>query len=165
MPRSRPRRSRIRLLATERGELQRRVAPRTSTQQDAYRAEIILRVATGQTDAAIAQDMRLPVRTLFVWRHRFVEPRLDGLKDRPARPRDRASPLLALPRTRAVQHTGHNRRARHRGRPPLKVGFCSSLRDAHLRPASYGHRPSSRSPPRPPRPRFALVPPRYLTEP
>ena len=47
--------ARIRLLATERAELERRVAARTSTQQDAYRAEIILRVAAGQTDAAIAQ--------------------------------------------------------------------------------------------------------------
>src|SRR5260370_16277112 len=62
MPRSRPRRTRIRVLATERAELQRRVAARTSTQQDAYRAEIILRVATGQTDAAIAQDMGLAER-------------------------------------------------------------------------------------------------------
>src|SRR6266704_3502727 len=69
MPRSRPRRTRIRLLATERAELQRRVAARTSSQQDAYRAEIILRVATGQTDAAIARDMGLAVRTVFVWRH------------------------------------------------------------------------------------------------
>src|SRR5260370_41693607 len=86
MPRSRPRRTRIRLLATERAELQRRVAARTSTQQDAYRAEIILRVATGQTDAAIAQDMGLAVRTVFVWRHRFAEQRLDGLKDRPKCP-------------------------------------------------------------------------------
>src|SRR5260370_32611243 len=86
MPRSRPRRTRIRLLATERAELQRRVAARTSSQQDAYRAEIILRIATGQTDAAIADEMGLAVRTVFVWRHRFAEHRLDGLKDRPKCP-------------------------------------------------------------------------------
>src|SRR5260370_33570671 len=86
MPRSRPGRTRIRLLATERAELQRRVAARTSSQQDAYRAEIILRVATGQTDAAIADEMGLAVRTVFVWRHRFAEQRLDGLKDRPKCP-------------------------------------------------------------------------------
>ena len=66
MPRSRPRRTRIRLLATERTELERRVAARTSTQQDAYRAEIILRVAGGQTDAAIAHDMGLAERTVFL---------------------------------------------------------------------------------------------------
>src|SRR3954453_15594165 len=86
MPRSRPRRTRIRLLATERAELERRVAARTSTQQDAYRAEIMLRVASGQTDASIAHDMGLAVRTVFVWRHRFADRRLDGLKDRPKCP-------------------------------------------------------------------------------
>src|SRR6266446_1486148 len=86
MPRSRPRRTRIRLLATERAELERRVAARTSSQQDAYRAEIILRVAASQTDAAIAQDMHLAVRTVFVWRHRFAEHRLAGLTDRPKCP-------------------------------------------------------------------------------
>src|SRR5437660_10974313 len=78
MPRSRPRRTRIRLLANERSELERRVAARASSQQDAYRAEIILRVAVGQTDAAIAHSMGLAVRTVFVWRHRFAEQRLDG---------------------------------------------------------------------------------------
>src|SRR5689334_10199777 len=86
MPRSRPRRTRIRLLAAERSELERLVGARTSTQQAAYRAEIILRVVDGQTDAAIAQDMGLAVRTVFVWRHRFAELRLDGLKDRPKCP-------------------------------------------------------------------------------
>src|SRR4051812_39510129 len=86
MSRSRPRRTRIRLVATERAELERRVAARTSTQQDAYRAEIIVRVAEGQTDASIAHDMGLAVRTVFVWRHRFADRRLDGLKDRPKCP-------------------------------------------------------------------------------
>jgi transposase len=86
MFRSKPRRSRIRLLAAERAELERRVAVRTSTQQDAYRAEIILRVAGGQTDAAIAADMGLAERTVFLWRHRFAEHRLDGLKDHPKCP-------------------------------------------------------------------------------
>jgi transposase len=83
---SKPRRSRIRLLAAERSELERRVAARTASQQDAYRAQIILRVAEGQTDAAIAQDMGLAERTVWLWRHRFVEQRLDGLKDRPKCP-------------------------------------------------------------------------------
>src|SRR5215207_337660 len=86
MPGSKPRRSRIRLLAAERAELERIVAARTSTQQAAYRAEMVLRVADGQTDAAIAQDMGLAVRTVFVWRHRFKEQRLDGLKDHPKCP-------------------------------------------------------------------------------
>jgi len=86
MPRLRPRHTRIRLLVTERAELERRVAARTSTQQDAYRAEIILRVAEGQTDSTIAGEMGLAVRTVFVWRHRFLGQRLDGLKDHPKCP-------------------------------------------------------------------------------
>jgi hypothetical protein len=73
-------------LATERAELQRIVAARTSTQQAAYRAEIILRVANAQTDSTIAQEMGLAVRTVFVWRHRFAEHRLDGLRDLPKCP-------------------------------------------------------------------------------
>src|SRR6478735_8869481 len=56
---SKPRRTRIRLLAAERSELERRVAARTASQQDAYRAQIISRVAGGQTDGAIAQDLGL----------------------------------------------------------------------------------------------------------
>jgi hypothetical protein len=74
------------LVAAERSQLERLVAARTSTQQAAYRAEIILRVADGQTDAAIAQDMGLAERTVWLWRHRFAQHRLNGLKDRPKCP-------------------------------------------------------------------------------
>jgi hypothetical protein len=83
---SKQRRARIRLVAAERAELERRVAARTSSQQDAYRAEIILRVADGQTDASIALDLALVERTVWLWRHRFAQHRLDGLKDRPKCP-------------------------------------------------------------------------------
>lgn len=96
------RRARIRLVVADRAELERRVVARTSTQQAAYRAEIILRVADGQTDAAIAREMRLAERTVWLWRHRFAEHRLDGLKDRPKCPpprqynTDRQARLLVL---------------------------------------------------------------------
>lgn len=83
---SKQRRARIRLVAAERSELERLVAARTSTQQAAYRAEIILRVADGQTDAAVAKGMGLAERTIWLWRHRFAQHRLDGLKDRPKCP-------------------------------------------------------------------------------
>jgi transposase len=73
-------------LATERAELQRILAARTSTQQAAYRAEIILRVAAGESDVAIARDMGVAERIVFLWRHRFDERRLDGLTDRPKCP-------------------------------------------------------------------------------
>ena len=86
------RRARIRLSPAERSELERLVAARTSTQQAAYRAEIILRVTDGQTDAAIAQDMALAERTVWLWRHRFAEQRLEGLEDRPKCPPPRRYP-------------------------------------------------------------------------
>jgi len=80
------RRARIRLVAAERAELKHRVAARTSTQSAAYRAEIILRVADGQTDAAIAQAIGMAERTVWMWRQRFAQQRLDGLTDRPKCP-------------------------------------------------------------------------------
>src|SRR5215467_14690514 len=105
MPRSRPRHTRIRLLAAERAELERVVAARTSTPQAAYRAEIILRVADDQTDSTIAHEMGLAVRTVFVWRHRFAEQRLDGLKDRPKcpPPREYHADIQASTR-RSIRH-------------------------------------------------------------
>ena len=83
---SKQRRARIKLLAAERAELERRVAARTSSQQDAYRAQIILRVADGQTDASLAADLGIAERTVWLWRHRFAQRRLEGLKDRPKCP-------------------------------------------------------------------------------
>jgi DNA-binding CsgD family transcriptional regulator len=80
------RRSRVRLLAAERAELERRVAARTGSQQDAYRAQIILRAAAGQTDASIAHDLGLAERTVWMWRRRFAAHRLAGLTDRPKCP-------------------------------------------------------------------------------
>ena len=80
------RRSRVRLLAAERAELERRVAARTGSQQAAYRAQIILRAAAGQTDASIAHELGLAERTVWLWRRRFLQQRLDGLKDRPKCP-------------------------------------------------------------------------------
>ena len=89
---SKQRRSRVRLLAAERAELERRVAARTSAQQDAYRAQLILRAAAGQTDAQIADDLGLAERTVWMWRRRFLQQRLDGLKDRPKCPPPRRYP-------------------------------------------------------------------------
>jgi hypothetical protein len=50
----------------ERSEPERIVVARTSTQQAAHGAELILRVADGQTDAAIAQDVGLAERTVWL---------------------------------------------------------------------------------------------------
>lgn len=83
---STPRRGPIVLEAAERRELARRAAARTASQQAAYRAQIILRAAAGQTDASIAAELRLAERTVWEWRRRFARERLAGLADRPKCP-------------------------------------------------------------------------------
>jgi transposase len=81
-----PRRGPIVLEAAERRELARRAAARTASQQAAYRAQIIVRAADGQTDERIAADLGLAVRTVWEWRRRFARARLAGLADRPKCP-------------------------------------------------------------------------------
>jgi transposase len=81
-----PRRGPIVLTPEERRELERRVVARTGSQQAAYRAEIILCAAAGKTDEQIAGELGLVVRTVWEWRRRFAERRLDGLEDRPKCP-------------------------------------------------------------------------------
>jgi transposase len=83
---SKPRRGPIVLTADERRELERRVAARTGAQQAAYRAQIILRAAAGQTDEQIAGELGVVVRTVWEWRRRFAQQRLAGLEDRPKCP-------------------------------------------------------------------------------
>lgn len=77
------RRAPIFLEEAERRELERRVAARTGAQQAARRAQIILRAAAGETDAAVAAALGVAERTVWEWRQRFVRGRLAGLEDRP----------------------------------------------------------------------------------
>lgn len=70
----------------ERAELERLVRARTSPQQLARRATIVLRAADGAENAAIAAEMGLARQTVAPWRHRFATARLAGLRDRPHRP-------------------------------------------------------------------------------
>jgi DNA-binding CsgD family transcriptional regulator len=72
------RRSRIRLRAAERAELERRVAS-SYPSQVTYRAKIILGAAAGQTDARIADELGLAERTVWMWRRRFLQHGLEGL--------------------------------------------------------------------------------------
>ena len=83
---SKPRRGPIVLSADERRELERRVAARTGSQQAAYRAQIILRAAAGQTAEQIAHELDVVARTVWEWRRRFAQQRLAGLEDRPKCP-------------------------------------------------------------------------------
>lgn len=76
----------ISLTAAERTELERRVRARTSRQQDALRARLVLRAADGATTSAIAAEVGVARHTVQHWRDRFAAERLAGLQDRPHQP-------------------------------------------------------------------------------
>jgi transposase len=80
MPRRAPA---VPLTDLERSELERRVRARTSTQQEALRAEIVLRAAAGQSNTGIASALGLARGTARHWRTRFLAEGLAGLVDRP----------------------------------------------------------------------------------
>jgi len=85
-----PRRaSTVVLTAEDRTELDRRVRARTSRQQDALRARIVLLAADGLDTTAIAATLGVARGTARVWRARFVTHGLAGLVDRPHCPSPR----------------------------------------------------------------------------
>jgi transposase len=67
----------------DRAELERRVRARTSRQQDALRARIVLLAAAGRSNTAIAQELGIARHTAQHWRTRFLAGGLAGLADRP----------------------------------------------------------------------------------
>jgi transposase len=78
--------TRIMLTSEERAELERRVRARTSSQQAARRARIVLRAAEGARNRDIAAELGIARHTVQQWRDRFATARLAGLVDRPHRP-------------------------------------------------------------------------------
>src|SRR5215203_7431919 len=74
------------LTIEEQRELQRRVRARTSSQQAAQRARIVLRAAEGARNIDIAEELGIARHTAQQWRDRFAAARLAGLEDRPHRP-------------------------------------------------------------------------------
>jgi transposase len=67
----------------ERAELTSLAARRNTAQALALRARIVLRCATGAENQQVAADLRIDKTTGGKWRRRFVERRLDGLRDEP----------------------------------------------------------------------------------
>ena len=74
------------LTAAERDELERRIRARTSSQQAALLARVVLRAAAGESRTAIAAALGIARHTAQHWRDRFRAERLDGLSDRPHHP-------------------------------------------------------------------------------
>lgn len=67
----------------ERVELERRVRARTSSQQAALRARIVLAAVEGRQNKDIALELGIARGTVRQWRNRFAKSRLAGLLDRP----------------------------------------------------------------------------------
>ena len=67
----------------ERVELERRVRARTSSQQAALRARIVLAAVEGRQNKDIALELGIARGTVRQWRNRFARSRLAGLLDRP----------------------------------------------------------------------------------
>jgi putative transposase len=47
-------------------------------QQVSLRSQIVLAAAAGESDSAIARDLRVNRNTVILWRNRFVKEGLDG---------------------------------------------------------------------------------------
>ena len=67
----------------ERSELGSLAGRRNTAQALALRARIVLRCATGLENQQVAADLRIDKTTVGKWRRRFVEHRIDGLRDEP----------------------------------------------------------------------------------
>lgn len=84
----------ILLTIEEREELERVVRAATSTQRDARRARIILRVAEGASLSRVAREVGVQRCVVRQWAARFLRKRLRGLVDLPRSGRPpRFSPL------------------------------------------------------------------------
>jgi len=69
--------------------LQRTVNSKKSQVRDVFRARIILLAAQGKSNTVIASVLKTSVNTVSIWRRRFTEQRVKGLKDKPGRGRKR----------------------------------------------------------------------------
>lgn len=71
------------LTAEEEAELRSRLRAHTTSQRDVLRARIILACTERRSAERVAKELDVDVKTVEVWRGRFVTQRLKGLVDRP----------------------------------------------------------------------------------
>lgn len=79
MPRLRP----LSVTDDERAKLESWVRRPKTAQRLALRSRIVLAADAGQSNTAIAADLRVTLPTVGKWRQRFLDRRLDGLTDEP----------------------------------------------------------------------------------
>jgi transposase len=74
---------RVELSVGDRAALERLVRASTTPQRDVLRARIILACSAGEDAGDIAERLGIHLRTVELWRRRFLRAGLDGLKDLP----------------------------------------------------------------------------------
>lgn len=89
----------MRLSAIQRQVLEQLSTTATSSPRQQQRALIVLSAAEGRSDRAIAAELDTTVRTVRLWRQRFLERGIDGLADNPrsGRPSVFAQPHVGSP--------------------------------------------------------------------
>ncbi len=75
--------AKIRLMTEERIVLEARCREPTTSKRDAKRAWIILMAAAGYSTRVIAREVGVPPRIASLWRQRFADRGLSGLRDLP----------------------------------------------------------------------------------
>ena len=83
----------ITLTPGERGKLETIVRSAVAAVRDVQRGRIILLAAVGQENQEIAPQVGLSVKTVSLWRRRFAQQRLEGLRDQTGRGRKRTHGL------------------------------------------------------------------------
>ncbi|MGH2695088.1 MAG: IS630 family transposase [Actinomycetota bacterium] len=73
----------LEISSEERAELERRVRSHTASQRAVRRARIALLAADGVPNRKIATEVGMDEHNVSIWRRRFEQERLAGLKDRP----------------------------------------------------------------------------------
>lgn len=71
------------LTELERAKLEQIARRSRSARRAAFRAKIVLGCASGLANTEVAKQLRTSGQTVGLWRKRFVEQRLEGLRDEP----------------------------------------------------------------------------------